>query len=408
MTIAEVLAGERSWHIEQGHVLDVLRAMPDGCVQTIVTSPPYWGLRDYGLPPMVWDGDGECWHEWGEQIIRPQHGDNGATGSTLQGGKTTQTQTQRKSTCHAFCVRCGAWSGSLGLEPDPALYLQHMRQIFTECFRVLRRDGTMWINMGDSYNTYRANAQPSKSLSITAGEQRPERLKGHGLEVGCLPNKSLLMMPARLAIALQDDGWLLRAEIVWAKLAPMPESVRDRPTRSHEMIYLFAKQGRYFYDADAIRQPSVSDHGSGNGYKREARLSYRDGNGARGSEEPRVPHSRRSNDLETYGRWVDNPPRIVPDAGVNIRSVWTIGPEPLHDEHYAAYPTEIPRRCIAAGSREGDVILDPFAGSGTTILTALRLGRRAIGIELSEKYAAMARRRISEDAPMFNRQEVAL
>lgn len=434
MSVVDVLSGVQSWHIEQADALEGLRSLPDDCVQCCVTSPPYWGLRNYGI------------------------------------------------------------DGQLGLEPTPGEYIAGMTAVFLELQRVLRVDGTLWLNMGDCYagsgKGQNADGTPNAGASkqgtnrgtMTGGlpkftgvskkstlrmdgrkhqgpypeEKRLQPIMGGGSSVRGVPPKSLLGMPWRLAFALQDAGWLLRAEIIWAKPAPMPESVTDRPTRAHEQIFLFANSSRYFYDAAAIREQQVSDHPSGNGFKRPERLSYGRGFGARGSDDEWFPS----------------------DTGRNARTVWTIGPEPFSEAHFATFPTELPRRCIAAGTSEhgccptcgapwrrcvdykpmpleikaqfeaarkrsaddqgrtdgfttrkpnytrevigetwapaceclaGDpvpcVVLDPFVGSGTTVMVARRLGRRGIGLELSPTYAEMARRRVSEDQPMFNRQE---
>ncbi len=311
-------------HILVGHVLERLRGLPAESVHCVVTSPPYYGLRDYGIEPQVWGaGAGlDCVeHEWGDSVagVKRSGGTASSTLGLASGGHDLSDEARTRSiersfhegSSSVFCLRCGAWRGSLGLEPALALYLDHMVEVFREVRRVMRKDATCWLNIGDSY----------------AGKQ-------------------LQMIPARLAIRLQDDGWWVRSDIAWCKRAPMPESCTDRPTSAWEHVFLLTKSARYYYDAEAVKEDA--------------------GGGKR-----------------------------------NQRNVWLLGPEPFPEAHFATYPTEIPRRAILAGSKSGGTILDPFLGAGTTALVADRLGRDCIGIELNPEYAAMARRRIGADAPLF-------
>ena len=247
-----------------GHVLDRLADLPDESVHCVVTSPPYWGLRDYKIPPQVWGGNG-CAHEWGGAIpTREQTGGGGnkANVGSFHGGSTS-----------AFCQHCGAWRGSLGLEPAPALYIAHLVEIFREVRRVLRKDGTLWLNLGDSYATGAGKAKQA------GGGAQGERWRGPGMaqvpdnkNPGAMiptyqPNrmplpglkpKDLIGIPWMLAFALRDDGWWLRSEITWAKRAPMPESVTDRPTMATEKVFLLTNSAKYFYDAEAVKEPTVS------------------------------------------------------------------------------------------------------------------------------------------------------
>jgi DNA modification methylase len=223
-----------------GHVLDRLTNLPNESVHCVVTSPPYYGLRSYGTEPQVWGGDPNCEHEFDVEIVPPRHSDDGVTGSTLQGGKATQAQSQRQSAERGFC-HCGAWRGDLGLEPNPELFICHLVEIFHEVRRVLRKDGTLWLNIGDSYSgTNNTNtggnanwgSQPGREVQKAFNKQSP----------GVKP-KDLMMLPAQLALALRADRWWLRSEIVWAKRAPMPESCTDRPTCAHEKVFLLTKSG---------------------------------------------------------------------------------------------------------------------------------------------------------------------
>ncbi len=393
------------------------------------------GLRSYGTEPQIWGGDPNHDHVWGE--IGPSHHPG-----QVPDGKAVHRENAAGQTagCGQFCV-CGAWRGDLGLEPTPDQYIQHLVEIFRECRRVLRDDGTFWLNIGDSYasggrSTYRSGASDNKGHLVQNDMPRPTDSPG-------IKPKDLLGIPWMLAFALRTDRWYLRSEIIWAKAAPMPESVTDRPTNAQEKIFLFSKSRLYFYDAEAVKEDAVSEHGSGNGYKRDERLTHRDKNGARGQDQP----------------WSDI------GGKRNLRNVWTLGPEPFAEAHFATFPTEIPRRCIAAGTSEKGIcpecgapwariieptghvnlrepahqpfntptktdssgwapttaatnrwrktcgclnneakvatVLDPFAGAGTTLMVADQMGRNAIGIELNPSYAEMARRRIEEDGGMF-------
>ncbi len=226
--------------IIEGHVMDVLKGLPDESVHCVVTSPPYWGLRDYGLPATVWGGDAECEHGWGEPVPGDPRGGSGPNAKEAYAGdgKTTYARQVERG---AFCRRCNAWRGQLGLEPDIELFIEHIVAVFREVRRVLRKDGVLWLNMGDCYTsgdrkTYRSGASSNKNHQVQDDQPRP------GTPAGLKP-KDLVMMPVRIALALQADGWWVRSPIVWHKPNPMPESTTDRPTSSHESIFLLVKNG---------------------------------------------------------------------------------------------------------------------------------------------------------------------
>ena len=304
--------------ILQGDALDVLRTLDDDSVQCVVTSPPYWGLRDYGV------------------------------------------------------------DGQLGLEPTPEEYVARLVAVFAEVKRVLRDDGVLWLNLGDSYAGSNCGSNDYRETT-GLGAKPTDRYKGQrpGTPVGLKP-KDLVGIPWRVALALQADGWWLRSDIIWHKPNPMPESVTDRCTKAHEYVFMLSKSARYFYDAEAVKEPSIADHDSGNGFKRAPRLSYLDANGPRGSDD----------------EWVQQPTR-------NRRDVWSIATQPYSGAHYAVMPPALAEVCIKAGSAEGDTILDPFGGAGTTGLVADRLGRDAVLIELNADNCEMAEQRIKEDAGMW-------
>lgn len=393
--------------ILRGHVLDRLRDLPDESVHCVVTSPPYYGLRDYGVP------------------------------------------------------------GQLGLEPTLAEYLDNMVAVFREVRRVLRSDGTLWLNIGDSYAANRGYQVPHGEIRGSDAARDAGAIGGRGMKAASdgFKVKDLMGVPWRLAFALRADGWYLRSEIIWHKRSAMPESVRDRPTKSHEHIFLLAKSESYYYDQAAASEPSCDPDGSAKRYESEFGGAKADDRIAQGL----VTTPRGKREFEGTRNW---------------RDVWSLGPEPFKEAHFATFPTEIPRRAIVAGTSEkgccascgapcirvskvvgrqvtdamryaggnaeGDyhgeavkvyegtgaqnasdtkrrilermgqvrehewklscecgadvvpaVVLDPFLGSGTTALVADRLQRDCIGIEMNPAYADMAERRIRGDSPLF-------
>lgn len=309
--------------LRQGDCLEVMRTLPDESVNCIVTSPPYWGLRDYG-------------HE-----------------------------------------------GQIGLEQSFPDYLSKLIDVFDECRRVLKQDGTMWVNMGDSYASKwpcsRRSVIGSGSLENGRRENRPERTPFN------LGDKQLIGQPWRLAFALQDAGWILRSDIIWHKPNPMPESVTDRPTRAHEYIFLLTKSAKYWYDANAIKSHSIVRGLTGRGVLSTGQTPH-----ANARTDKQSGHGRRHEGFND---------RYTAMTYSNARTVWTIATQGYPDAHFATFPEELPKRCILAGCPEGGTVLDIFAGSGTTLAIAIRLGRNAIGIELNPEYIELARQRIAAETP---------
>lgn len=290
--------------------------IPDSSIDAIITSPPYWGLRDYGNESQI------------------------------------------------------------GLEETPEEYVAQMVEIFRIARRVLRDDGTLWINLGDSYSGAgkNSNANFNERYGKSPGKRKQEQSKiqiNKSKRCGLSP-KNLVGIPWRVAFALQEDGWILRSEIIWAKPNPMPESVEDRPTRAHEQIFLFAKSPVYFYDAESIQERAITA-----GDNRGSRTDNRRGLGY---------------NARAQGTNITNEFR-------NKRTVWTIPTQPYNGAHFAAFPEDLVEPCILAGSRIGGVVLDPFGGSGTTGLVANRLGRKAILIELNEDYVDQIKKRTAQ-APL--------
>ena len=286
----------------------------------------------------MWDDLGGCEHEWGKETKKKRSG--GTENSTLgeaSGGHAISPEHQKLSITKSFveasqgqfCRKCTAWSGSLGLEPTPELYIQHIVQVFAEIRRVLRKDGTCWLNISDSYagsgcgtNDYRTEKSVSISKPALYDGPRPQNKVPIGLKA-----KDLCMIPARVALALQADGWWLRSDIIWSKPNPMPESVTDRPTRSHEYVFLLTKSAKYFWDAEAVRE-KAQDWGS------------RDRSNMRGGTlDPKLKHHGLENgDFAERGR--------------NLRSVWQIATQPLKFAHFASFPEKLASICIRAGSSQ--------------------------------------------------------
>ncbi len=321
-----------------GDVREVLASLPEESVHCVVTSPPYWGLRDYGTGSWV-GGDPYCDHT-------PRPAGGSAEKSTLAGTHNRGISEPGQTSC-----RCGARrvDNQLGLEATPELYLDSMVAVFREVRRVLRRDGTCWLNMGDSY----AGGKSGRDDGVRIHQhdfKTGRRPRGDYKEYDAGPTihhkpppglkpKDLCMIPARLALALQADGWWLRSQIVWSKPNPMPESVTDRPTTSHEFVFLLTRSPRYFYDAEAVREPHRDLAG---GVERFGRVGS-DG-GYAGTEQP--DSLTRTTFALKAGAREYNP------AGRNVRSVWEIATQPYPEAHFATYPEELVRRCILAGSSE--------------------------------------------------------
>mgnify|MGYP003136450433 CR=1 FL=1 len=291
-----------------GDCRDELEKMSAESIHCCVTSPPYWGLRDYG------EGD------------------------------------------------------QIGLEATPEAYVEQMVNVFREVRRVLRDDGTVWLNLGDSYSG--SGKGPSQGLN---GEQHHLEHKTGGIVPAGLKPKDLVGIPWRVAFALQADGWYLRQDIIWSKPNPMPESVTDRCTKAHEYIFILSKSAKYYYDADAIKEPLVTE-----------------------------PHAPGNKKLDASRNDHDQMNKVWGSDGLrNKRSVWTVTTKPFSGAHFATFPPDLIEPCIKAGCPKGGTVLDPFGGAGTTGMVADRLGRNAVLIELNADYAQIARDRLVDDCPLF-------
>jgi DNA modification methylase len=333
-----------------GDCRERLRDLPDASVNCCVTSPPYFGLRDYDV------------------------------------------------------------QGQMGLEPTPDEFVAGMVEVFREVRRVLRDDGTLWLNIGDSYAGSRCGPQgefgefPDRSIA----SQRLMRRKADGKHVARpgAKQKDMLGIPWMLAFALRANGWYLRQEIIWSKSNPMPESVRDRCTKSHEHIFLLSKSPRYYFDQEAILEDASpntharvsQDVASQIGSKRAHAGGKTNGNMKAVLRSPKtLANASGSRNNESFSNAVSG--QVLPKR--NRRSVWEVTTQPFSEAHFATYPPALIEPCILAGCPVGGMVLDPFFGAGTTGLVADRLQRNCIGVELNTGYAEIARKRISVEAGIF-------
>ncbi len=345
--------------------------LADKTVQCVITSPPYWGLRDYGTAK--WEGgDSDCDHK-GKPMATKAGFNERYTGKK-------PINTDKQSECLEFykdiCGKCGAHriDAQLGLEKTPEEYVANMVSVFREVWRVLKDDGVLWLNLGDSYAS---SAACERRSTIGAGSpdktvRRANRL-GNGLK-----NKDLVGIPWMVAFALRADGWYLRQDIIWHKPNPMPESVKDRCTKSHEYIFLLTKSAKYFYNNDAIREPQAKE-------SLERLKRGWNGNGDRGY--PGGPQNHIKNYMGKTQEEVDALP------GRNRRSVWTVTTKPYRGAHFATFPPDLVEPMVLAGSRKGDIVLDPFSGTSTVKIVSVKHERRYAGLELSMDYIRLAKQR---------------
>ena len=315
-----------------GDCIEGMKTLPDGCVQTCITSPPYFGLRDYG------GGDSEIGQE-----------------DTVDG------------------------------------YVQKMTEVFREVRRILRDDGTLWLNLGDSYMSAKNCAPPPQ----TQGGQRgmpSDFVPANRKDQKGLKTKDLIGIPWRVAFALQADGWYLRQDIIWSKPNPMPESVEDRCTKAHEYIFLLSKKPHYYYDHEAVKEPlAEASYGRA---ERKKKLMERTGKGTLGKQiENGVDGSHGYAGL-ALGR--NGKTGYSEDGKRNKRSVWTVNAKGYKGAHFAVYPENLIQPCVLAGCPKDGTVFDPFTGSGTTAVVALKNGRNFIGTELNPEYVKLAETRIEE------------
>lgn len=362
----------RKNHIYNEDCRETLKRMLGEFINGVVTSPPYWGLRDYGLEPVIWDGDENCNHEWGKLIIKKMSGGNNGIAPEYNKNRHYHNQ-------NCFCQKCNAWKGQLGLEPDFNLYIKHLCDIFDEIKRVLKKDGAIWVNIGDSYNGSGGcgsrEYHKAKHTQFNKPDRNPNKYQPPK-NIKFLPSKSLCNIPARFSIEMQNRGWILRNDIIWNKPNPMPESVKDRCTRSHEYIFLLTKSKKYYFNQLLESYENIINRWGGN-FKRSPIREKIDENGF-----------ANANSLARLGR--DMRPN---KNGKNKRDVWTINTQPYPEAHFAVFPEKLIIPCIKT-MPEDAIVYDPFMGSGTTAAVAYKLGRKFIGSEPNPEYCKLAEKRL--------------
>ena len=338
-----------------------LRKLLDKSVDCCVTSPPYFGLRDYGTAQWV-GGDPDCKHF--------------VMGDGFSAGMKQKTNTGSLRTAKDVCPTCEAVriDRQIGLEETPELYISQLVEIFTEVKRILKSAGTLWVNIGDSYaGSGRGKGDINKKgiqqkASYVGDFIKPYRLNGY-------KNKDLIGIPWMLAFALRDAGWYLRQDIIWAKPNPMPESIKDRCTKSHEHIFLLSKSSKYHFDHLAIQTETV-----GSEHDKTSRMSKK------------TCPTGLINGIRKSGGYYPN---------ANKRDVWTICTAPEPEAHFACFPQKLIVDCIKAGCPENGIVLDPFMGSGTTAVVARKLNRKYVGFELNPDYMKIADAKLRRELGIF-------
>lgn len=376
--------------IIQGDCLEMLKTLPDESVDCCITSPPYYGLRDYGTGKWI-GGDPNCPHrrlsKYSEKTITGHHQSElaGNVGDAIY--KTV-------------CPLCGAVreDRQIGLEETPYIYIYKLVNVFREVKRVLKKEGTLWLNIGDSYcgtgskGDYKdpkySEGRNGQTVSLT------QKLEGY-------KQKDLIGIPWMLAFALREDGWYLRQDIIWAKPNPMPESVKDRCTKSHEYLFLLSKSPKYYFDYEAIQEEAKwaddkralgerveyeGKRSSGKDVKAQKSFcAFSHKNLQYNGQQNNTMHERRAEGFPD-----------IPYVVRNKRDVWTVPVQPTKEAHFATYPEKLVEPCILAGCPEGGTVLDPFFGSGTTGRVALKHGRGYIGIELNPEYVEIEKKRLDK------------
>lgn len=369
----------------QGDALEMLKTLPDESIDCCVTSPPYYGLRDYGTGIWV-GGDPNCPHKrlskYSPDTITG-HAQEELRGNVGDGIYKT------------ICPLCGAVrvDKQIGLEETPEEYVKKLTDIFHEVKRVLKDDGTLWLNMGDTYNGNKiGNTEYIKNPALfeSQGEFRKKTWNG-------AKQKDLIGIPWMLAFSLRSDGWYLRQDIIWHKPNPMPESVKDRCTKSHEYVFLLSKSPHYYFDNEAIQERSISTDARESALVRAREKGYN-------TKDRLYPENYLKNIKADGSNYGDNNDKHYatysgntwePNGYRNKRDVWTVPTKPCTEAHFATFPEDLVKPCILAGSRQGGIVLDPFFGAGTTGRVAEALNRHYIGIELNPEYIEISHRRLN-------------
>lgn len=416
-----------------GDCLEVLREMPSESVNMVITSPPYWGLRTYGEgAATIWGGDPSCEHEWIEErmtLVHENHNFQKGTQEAVHGKKGTTYIKKFDDKTSGFCQKCGAWRGQLGLEPTWQMYVEHLVEISQELKRVLRKDGSYYLNLGDTYagsgcgsHDYRDDTSTGilrkRRREIYQKSFVPQQKQRDSVTIP----KQKLLMPHRAAIALQEDGWICRNDITWYKPNAMPSSVKDRLTCKTEPIFHLVKSRKYYYDLDAIREPHKTGTPQANrDLKRmmAGRTQYggkwAEGKGTQAAFVAGHPLGKNPGDvvLTKHDIAVRRFPRVNRKGGVgytdplhvkpyhakgkNPGDFWEINTRPYPDAHFAVYPEEICIKPILSSCPPNGIVLDPFMGRGTTIKVARDNGRNSVGIEIQPSYLPIIKKYLEID-----------
>jgi len=383
--------------------MDKIKEVEDNSIDCVVTSPPYWGLRDYGTAQ--WEGgDPNCDHQ-----TKRSRGDD------IKQGDKQGTNLGSRPNIQTLC-KCGAKriDAQFGLENTYQEHIQNIVELFRAMKPKLKDSATVWLNYGDSYAAT-VNGTKVKDMKKNLQKNRTSKIKGvyddrgfvdkpFSTIQGVLKPKDLVMIPNRIAIALQDDGWWIRSEIIWHKPNPMPESTKDRPTSAHEKIWLITKNKKYYYDADAIKEPCTTFEKRDHSVVRNRVLNYKSKRNlnpqAYLEKNIKGNFSKRGVTRTTEGLNLKTQNEKTKEYR-NKRNVWTVTTKPCKEAHFATFPKDLIEPCIKAGCPEGGVVLDPFGGAGTTGIVAQSLNRQSIMIELNPEYIKIAKKRIENELGLF-------
>jgi site-specific DNA-methyltransferase (cytosine-N4-specific) len=401
-----------------------LKEIEESSIDLVVTSPPYWGLRDYGEETKaIWGGGVDCEHEWGSEIINRKYGNVGSCPNVGNQIKDTMNGTENQG---SYCQTCGAWYGQLGLEPTWQEYIKHLVEISNLIKSVLKKSGSYYLNLGDTYCSS-MSAGSGGLIGLRGEKDRPSELymkQKHGFKRqfdfnDCISQpKQKLLIPHRVAIALQESGWILRNDIIWHKPNHMPSSVKDRLTNSFEFVFHLVKSRKYYYDLDKIREP----HKEGSGQKGD-RIKPIMTSGILDIREEKIdcnPKGKNPGDvINLEAKQVPRPEGLrgqrwerktnkfderFNEDGKNPSDFWEINTQPFPEAHFAVFPEELVERIIKSSCPKDGIVLDPFCGSGTTLRVAKELGIRSIGMDINKKYVEMSKKRcgLSYDITVLN------
>jgi DNA modification methylase len=443
---------ERVNKILCGDALEILKGLPSKFVDMAMTSPPYWGLRNYGGETCkIWDGDIGCKHEWVESSVNYSQPHHGIGSKTMGIPCVTREALNKPNPKSAFCHKCRAWYGQLGLEPLPDMYVKHLLQIFRELKRILKPTGSFYLNMGDTYAGSRCGShdyRTDKCKNFTGREQYNNKYNKPAPQASAqIPRKSLCMIPERVALAMVSDGWILRNKIIWHKPNPMPSSVKDRLGNTWEYLFHFVKRQKYYYNLDAIREPHKT--ASLERTKRKWNGHREPGASWQGMDISKMCHLNGKNPGDIFKIATKAfpeahfavypeklceapikaacPEHVCKKCGQPKRQVLKTKPNPnafnirvrdvkkgrikfedrkaseievkqYQEKKYQSRPREvvIAKGCKCNSGFKSGIVLDPFCGAGTTCLVAKKLERRFIGIDIRETYCRMARKRLAK------------